>query len=170
MNTKKSKGFTLIEMLLYIVITVAVLYIGTLLFSTMISSRIKNQVTVEVEQQGAYIMNMITQTVRTAEAINFPSAGSEGDTLTVLVPVGANNPTNFSVDNGAFQMREGGGTNVLLTNSRVEMSNLVFKNLTQGSGREIIRIEFTLSSVNPEDQREYEYSVNFYTSVTVRGS
>lgn len=168
--SKKQKGFTLIEMLLYLTITVSVLFTATMLFPTMISSRIKNQVTIEVEQQGAFVLNTISRTVRMGDGINFPAPGAQGDSLSVLVGDIAKNPTTFSVNNGTFLVREGSGDNIPLTNSRVEMSNVVFQNLTQGGGREIVRIEFTLSSYNPENQIEYEYSQNFYTSVTVRGS
>lgn len=169
-QSQKQEGFTLIEMLLYLTITVAVLFTATMLFPTMISSRIKNQVTIEVEQQGAFVLNTISRTVRMGDGINFPASGSQGDSLSVLVPDIAKNPTTFSINNGTFLVREGSGSTTPLTNSRVDISNVVFKNLTQGGGRDIIRVEFTLSSYNPENQVEYEYSQNFYTSVTVRGS
>lgn len=167
---KKQKGFTLIEMLLYLVITVSVLLVATIFFPTMINARIKNQVTIEVEQQGAFVMNMITRTIRTGDGINFPSPGVSGTSLSVLVSEITQNPTQFSADNGTFFVREGGGMNIPLTNSRVEISNLIFRNLTQENGRDTIRIEFTIHSFNPENKNQYDYYQNFYTSVTVRGS
>jgi type II secretory pathway component PulJ len=66
------KGFTLIELLLYVSLTAILLLSITAFIGALLSARVKNASIAEVDQQGAQVMQQITQAVRNSEAIVAP--------------------------------------------------------------------------------------------------
>lgn len=108
-----------------------------------LQSRVKNQTISEVEQQGNQVMQRITQAGRNATSINFTSA----------------------FDLSAGTIRE---NTIALTNSRVVASNLTFQNLSRAGTPGTIRIQFTITHVNPQGQIEYDFSKTFYGSASLR--
>lgn len=167
-HQKKSSGFTLIELLLYVsIIGAAVLSIAGFL-SLLMQSRVKNQTISEVEQQGIQVMQIITQTGRNAEAINSPSQGASASSLSLDVVTVANDPTVFDLSSGAIRIKEGVSSAVPLTNSRVTASDLTFQNLSRTGTPGTIRIQFTLTHVNPSVRNEYDFSKTFYETATLR--
>ena len=161
-------GFTLIELLLYVGITSIILLVTSLFLSTLLQSRIKNQTIAEVEQQGAQVMQMITQTARNADTINSPATGASAVSLSLNTIVAGNNPTLFDLASGAMRIKEGAGAVVSLTNSRVTASLLTFQNLSRASTPGTIRIQFTLTHINPDGRNEYSFTKTFIGSATLR--
>jgi len=160
---KNKKAFTLIELLLYISIAgVMILSISIFLF-TVLQSRVKNQTIAEIEQQGTQVMQIITQTIRNSSSIISPSQGNNSTSLEV-----DNNgtPTNFDLSGGIIRVNEGMVVN--LTNSRITVSGLDFYNLSQDNTIGTIRIQFTLTHINPAGRNEYNYSKTFYGSASLK--
>jgi Tfp pilus assembly protein PilW len=159
----KNKGFTLIELLLYVG-TVALLLIALVgVLSFLYSSRVKNQTIAEVEQQGLQAMQIMTQTIRNATSISSPASGSNGASLTLGVVDASKSPTIFDVSSGVLRIKEGAGSAVNLTNSRVSVTSIDFHNLNAS-----VKITFTVSYVNPNNRNEYIFSQNFYATANVR--
>lgn len=162
------KGFTLIELLLYVGISSTLLLVSSLFMNTLLESRIKNQTIAEVEEQGAFVMNMITQTIRNAESITSPTIGTSANSLNLNVLSAPDDPTVFSISSGAISVTEGGGGSVALTNSKVTASALNFQNFSRAGTPGVIRISFTLTYVNPEGRNEYDFSKTFSSSASLR--
>lgn len=55
-----------------------------------------------------------------------------------------------------------------LYNSRVTVSNLTFTNLTRAGTPGNVRIQFTLTHINPSGRNEYDFSKTFYGSASLR--
>ena len=165
---KNKNGFTLIELLLYVAISGVILLITSLFLQTLLESRIKNQTIAEVEQQGLQVMQIITQTLRNADAINSPAQGASAATLSINTYTGANNPTVFDLGSGAIRIKEGVGAVIPLTNSRIVASALDFQNFSRADTPDTIRISFTLTHINPEGRSEYNFSKIFYGSASLR--
>jgi Tfp pilus assembly protein PilW len=91
------RGYTLIELLLYVAIVGALLTSVTYFFGTVTDARVKNQTILEVNEQGAAVMDYITQTIRNATSVTAPAIGVSGASLTLVVPTGALSPTVFSM-------------------------------------------------------------------------
>jgi len=70
-------------------------------------------------------------------------------------------PAGAAVIPGTIQVKEGSGTPVPLTNGKVQVSNLTFKNLSRASTPGTIQISFFLSRVNPSSKNEYDYQKLF---------
>jgi len=163
------KGYTLIELLLYVVIIGMILVPLTLFFGMSSEARVKAQSISEVEDQGTAAMDYITQTIRNSYSITTPAAAASGASLTLVVPTTALSPTVFSLSGTALQVKEGAsGSNVALTSGDVQMSNLTFKNLTRSGTSGIVQVSFTLTRTNNSGGRnEFDYSKTFTSSAEI---
>lgn len=165
---KAQPGFTLLESMLYIAIAAVVVMASTVFYQILLESRIKNQTIAEVEQQGARVMRVMSQAVRSASAINLPAEGERDATLTLATYVGATDPTVFAVSDGVINIQEGSDKPIDLTNSRVSASELLFYNVSRPATPGLVRIEFTLTYVNTSGRNEFAYSKTFITSAALR--
>lgn len=162
------KGFTLVELLLYLGLSAIMILVIATFFQTMLSARAQNQVIAEVEQQGAQVIQRITQTIRNADNITSPAIGASAASLTLdMAPVGVD-PTVFDLSSGVARVTEGAGSPVALTNTRVTVSGLTFQNLSRASTPGTVRVIFILTHVNPSSRQEYNYARTFYGSASLR--
>lgn len=156
-----NKGFTLIELLLYIAIASIIVFTTAALLQFTLQSKVKNQTIAEVEQQGTQVMQIITQTVRNAIAINSPTIGTSGASLSV-------DTTVFDLSGGSIRIKEGAGAAVNLTSLKVTASNLNFQNLSRAGTQNIVRISFTLTYINSSGRNEYDFTKSFIGSAGLR--
>lgn len=166
--SQKQSGFTLIEMLLYIALSSIVLLALSQFFVLSLSIRAKAQSVAEVEQQGSLALKTMTQIIRNASAITVPTAGAASSSLTITVPTGVKSPTIFDLSGGVLRIKEGAGSPINLTDSRVAVTNLVFSNLSVTADHGTVRIQFTLSRINASSTNEYNYTQNFSGTATLR--
>jgi len=118
----KNQGFTLVELIVYIAVSSFVLAaIGGLVWMLM-QSRAKSQAIAEVEQQGALIMDTITQSVRNAESITAPTVGNTGTTLTLDVVEATDDPTIFTLSSSDMEITEGVAAAVALNADNITVS------------------------------------------------
>lgn len=162
------KGFTLIEILLYVGIASTILLVSTMFLQTLLEARIKNTTIAEVEQQGLQVMQYITQTIRNAESVTIPSVGTSASLLTLDVVDVSDDPTLFDLSNGTIRITEGASSPVVLTNSRVIASNLTFENYSRPDTPGVVRISFILTYENLSGRQEHEFEKTFYASASLR--
>jgi len=168
-NLKNNNGSTLIELILYISLATGMLLVISMAFSIFFYSRIKNQTILEVDQQGAQIMQIVTQTIRNANSVNSPALGINDASLSLSVSDPLSNPTIFALSGNEINITEGLNPVVSLTNtSRIIASGLLFENLSRNLTPNTIGISFTLSHVNSSGRNEYNYSRTFYGSASLR--
>lgn len=168
MQTKTVQaGYTLIELLLYVVIVGALLTSLTYFFGMMADSRVKNQTISEVNDQAAMAMDTITQTIHNATSITTPAAAGSGASLTLVVPTGALSPTVFSLSGTTLQIKEGAAAAVALTSNDVQITSLTFTNLTKAGTSGIVQVSFTMSRPNPSNRNEYDYQKTFVDSAEI---
>jgi hypothetical protein len=110
MSELKQKGYTLIELLLYVAIIGGLLISVTMFYGVTLNARVKSQSISEVEQQGALALDYITQTIRNATSITAPAAGATGSSLTLVVPTGVLSPTTFNTPGTVLGYNVDGGT------------------------------------------------------------
>lgn len=161
-------GFTLIELMLYVAISSVILLVISMFLSTLLEARVKNQTIAEVEQQGIQLMQIITQTVRQAESINYPPISTSGSSLSLNTSVASSTPSIFDLSAGVLRIKEGTNLAIPLTNSKVIVSDLIFSNLSRSASPGIIRVSFTISAVNLSGRNEYSFSSSFVGSAALR--
>ncbi|MFH1188837.1 MAG: prepilin-type N-terminal cleavage/methylation domain-containing protein [bacterium] len=165
---RNKQGFTLIELLLYIGISAAMLTIVISFLSVLMQSRIKNQTIAEVEQQGVQVLQLIDHTIRNAEGVIAPLSGTTDSILQLDVLDVSADPTIFDVSGGSIRITEGVGSPIVLTSPLVTITNMQFTNLSRTGTPGTIRISFTLSRVSVDGKSEYNYSKEFYGSMSIR--
>lgn len=163
------KGFTLVEMILYVALCSLLLVSISTLLSSLLSARVRSQAINEVNQQGFQVMHLMTSTIRNGRSIQTPSIGATSSLLSVTVVNSIASPTIFNIASGTLRIQEGSGVSVALTNSRVSASALQFQNVSSASTTEkIVKLTFVLSSNNISGRSEYSFSKTFTGSATLR--
>jgi type II secretory pathway pseudopilin PulG len=161
------KGFTLVELLVYIALTaILFLLVATLIFA-ILRAQARNRAVAEVESQGVQIMNQIAQSIRNAAVLNSPAAGTTAASLSINTDSAGNNPTIFSLNGNTLQISENGAVTAL-HNNLITASALSFKNLTRSGTPGSVAIQFTLTYYNPGARVEYNYTKTFYGAAGLR--
>lgn len=161
-------GFTLLELLLYVAMAAVLLLATSMILLLLLRARVQHTVSAEVDQQGMQVMQLVTQTIRNAAAINTPSRGTSGGTLSLDVFDSAKDPTVVTLASGAIVLTEGASIAVPLTAAPVTVSGLTFSNLSASGTPGTVRLQFTISYTNPSGLSEYNYTKTFYGSSTIR--
>jgi len=165
-NLKNNRrGFTLIELLLYTVIAAGLLLAITAMIALLTQSRVKNQTINMVEQQGAQILQLLSQEIRNSVVVISPTNESGGTTLQLQDFSGQN--ITFDISSNTLRETKLGQTVTLSSNSLL-VSDLQFLNLTPDNTHNSIKINFTLSYNNIAGRTEYNYSQTFYGTATLR--
>ena len=160
-NIKNNQGFSLLELLLYIGLASTILLVISGFFVVTLQSRVKNQTIAEVEQQGARVMQIITQKIHNATTLTSPAQGVSSSSLNL-------NSGGIIFDLATNTIRIDEGTPVNLTSNKVLATDLSFYNLSYTDTPGIIRIQFTLTYDNPAEKKVHEYSQTFYGSANLR--
>lgn len=160
-NRTNKKGSTLIETLVYVAIFSILIGALTSFTISMITSRVRNQIILEVNDQGTKMVRTITQSIRNSRSVNTPTISTGSATLSLTTGVALNDPTIFSVSGGVLYITEG-TTTTAITNNRVSVSNLMFYNMSRSATPGVVKLSFTISNVTPSSNSAYNYSTDFY--------
>lgn len=157
-----SRGFTLVEMLLYVGICSTLLLALSLFFSSLLGVKAKSRTISEVSQQGAQISNFISYTIRNAQGISVPSGNMSSSTLVLSMRYPSQATSTLYATNGTLFLREGTSTPIALSNRRVTISSLVFTNTSASStDGGSVTSQFTLTHSNPANRNEFSFSKMF---------
>lgn len=140
---QKQKGFTLVELLIYMGLLSILVGILSTIFVSIIDVQLNSRATSNVEQDGRFILARLTHDIQSASSIVSPNAaGGSGNSLQIHV-----DSTNYtySLNNGNLQVTSGSEVNNLNgVNTRV--SGLTFLRVGDGDNDDTVRINFTVSS------------------------
>lgn len=155
-KTKFSKGFTLVELLLYMGIFTILLTVITTIFTQSIDTQLESQATSSVEQDGRYILAKLIYDINRASSITSPTLGNSASSLQIVV----NGVTQtYQLSSGNLTITDSNGTNNL-NGFDTSISNLSFRQLGNVGGKNSIRINFTASSITERNTgpevRDYE--------------
>ena len=143
---QKRKGITLVELLLFVTLMAMMgSTILPLLFNST-ESRQRQDAIALVEQNGAQIMQVITQAVRDSERILDPPTGGTGFILALQTESGATNPTIIAKDSGAIVMIQGRARRVL-SSTLVGVTSFAVDNTSVSSSRQSVAVTLGLRRV-----------------------
>ena len=165
-SLKKQQGVTLIELLLYMGIFSILLMVLVQLFGGIVNINLESQANAAVSQDGRYILNEMTYTLRQAQSYSVPIAGASGSQL--VFSTGSKSYT-YSLSNDPVGQQNlliyDGSSTERLNSYGTTVSGLTFTRLatTGTSGKNTITVSFTLTSTT-HDQKGVQ-TQQFVTTV-----
>ena len=162
---KKGEGFTLVETLIYIAILGGLMAYFISFSLSIGASRSKTYVMQEVNANARIALEILSEKIRAADDILEPDIGIASTSLRIDMPSPDDNIL-FDLNNGVLEAEQGSNT-FLITSDKVNISNLIFNNLTIDGEKGNVRIFLTMEYRDPES-KEYQYSRDFQTSVNLR--
>lgn len=171
-----NKGFTLVELLVYIlvvgVIASAVIFLALQLSDVVIKIRTKT----EVLSNGRLAMDRMLSEIRYTQSVYTPTSDLISDigrlslVSTVGVPSGEKQTyIDFYIVGGRLYMKREGQSSQALTSSRVAITRLKFSQVNVSPTSEGVTIELALRE-NPRNQRlSQQVDVILQSTVAMRG-
>ncbi len=166
---KEKNGFTLIEFLIYSVIVSFI--IGALVLSgvNIMQAKVRIDIREEVSHNGRIALNIITNHIRQAEEVIYPTPGNSGSYLSLEMPISDFSPTIFEAnENGTLTIKRKDDAASLITSEKVIVSDLTFTNLSYTDSPGTIKIEITIEYFNSSGRIEYDFEKIFYTTENIR--
>jgi len=134
-----AKGFTLLELLIYIAVISVILVAATSFAFQFLATRAKASAYQEVERNAQFALARIAAEVRQADGYNAQGAGSNfganPSTLSLVLSDGTKSPTVFSVTGGTLNVKQGAGATLPLTSSKVTVSEFIVDDLSTANGK-----------------------------------
>jgi hypothetical protein len=160
---KIQSGFTLLEVLLYLSVSIIVVFAGMQLYILVLETRVKTATVTAVEEQGYAIVDEIREEIFSADSINTISL--DGDATLSYVKDGI--PVSIGMT-GSELVKTADGVEVPLHNNHVSISDFIVRNLTASESSDSIVISFHLSYASPTSRNEYSYEQDFSRTITTR--
>lgn len=164
---KREKGFTFIEMILYVAI-VSIVVSALIPFAwSVIGTGAKSSVQQEVFSTARYVSERIKYEIRDASGIN--SVGTTA--ISLSNSNAAKNPTIIDLVAGNIRVKYGSSGAVNLNSTDTTISNLVFNNYTSGDNKtENIQYSFTVDSNYATIRSEYAETTSIRGAAEVRSN
>ncbi len=152
----KQKGYTLIELVIYIGILAILLGVLSSIFTSIVDVQLESSATSSVNQDGRYLLSKLVYDVKNASAIVVPSTpGTSSSTLQLTInsinyTYSVNGSSNLQVVNGTT-----GETNVL-NSYDTSVSGLTFLHIGNGGSSDNVRVSFTVTGKTIERNGVHE--------------
>lgn len=156
---RKYYAYTLIEILLYVGLTSALLLTITATFGQVLEVRSENSARRTVESEARFIISKLESEITSASDVTLPADNSSGAQLSLTIP-GEGTNTIFSLSGSNLVINENGGGNLQLS-SDVTVSGLSFTNRTTSPAPSLIDYTFTLSKNYMGGTYTYTYVGSF---------
>lgn len=142
----KTKGFTMIEFLLYFALLAMVMGAVTLFAVDVVKSRNKTRIVAEVEQNARFGMSRILRSVRQADELNIGASTFDADAgvLSLGTSATSTDPTVFDLQDGVLRIKEGAGAATALTTDGVIVTKLRFSRDNLPGGSRAVTVELGL--------------------------
>ena len=168
-SAKNRKGFTLIELVVYLALVSGILVTATSFAWNIINSRTKAFAVQEVAQNGRFISERLVQVVHQAMEITEPRPGESSERLLLTMRESADDPTEFIFSDGRLFMVRDGGEPLAMSSDQVFVKSLRFVNLSPSNAKsKNLKIMIELEHVNPENRQEWQAAETFITAVELR--
>lgn len=132
-NTKTQSGFTLIEMIFYMLFITFIIggSLGIVYQLLRNSDSLKSGTA--VEEEANFILKKIIWVLNDASVINLPAVNGTSASLSVNKQDFANNPVVVDLDNGVIKIKRGSSPVLGLHGDRFTASDLNFRLIREGS-------------------------------------
>lgn len=161
---KNQKGFTLIEVLIYIAVS-SVLFITVISFvRNMLMVRNKVTILSKVQQNARYAMTRMVKEIRYAEDLIV----IDQNTLRLSVSDTSRDPVIFDLQGGILYMKEGTGDFYAITGNDVKVGSVLFEDRTTPNSANIVKITLTVSHPDVSLSQDSQATIDLDTYVARR--
>ena len=182
MNKKieqNEKGFTLIELILYVAIAAIVVVGAVNIAWNLIFAQVYTEARQEVYYNGRLLLNELTLKIREAQDVSSGSMGSHPSSITLDYPGSGTDVIIDTYDKSVnvggqpstikkIRIKEGPLTYADLTSDTVNVTNFTLDDYTRGSEPAVIKVFLTLEHTNPGGDPKYDASQSYETTVSIR--
>lgn len=167
LNTiKNQKGFSFLELIIYIAIFAIFLMVIVNIFSIIVSSYAKEEARAEVRQNLRFAIEKITDEIHSASDITQPAADGASGNVLILTVNGM--PAQFSISGGILQKTTGVITeNITSDKVTIDISSDIFRRVGNANAKPAIQIILKIS-YNDEGKPYYKFSQTIQTTVSLR--
>ena len=140
----KNKGFSLIELLLYMGLFSIFLITLTQIFSSALELKLESESTSTVQQDSRYILERLSYDINRADSITTPAAIGTQEQLLSLVISGQT--YSYTLSGNTFTLTNPSGT-FQLNGFNTRVTNLSFLRVGNSGGKNSVRITYTINSL-----------------------
>ena len=138
------RGFTMVELIIYMGILVILITMLTGIFTSVIDVQLASESTSSVDQDGRYILARLTHDLDNASSITTPAIPSAQTSPSLQIIINSINYI-YSVDaSGNLQLTNNNGTDQL-NSANTSISGLTFQRLGNGDSNDTVRVGFTVT-------------------------
>ena len=141
-NWKLHKGFSLVEILVYMGLMSIFLLVLLSIFTDTLNTKLASESTSALDQDSRYILSRLTYDINNADSIVAPATGSSGTTLSI-VKDGVS--MTYSSSSGNFVLTSA-GTTMNLNSLDTSLDNLNFQNVEASGAKSMVQVSYTLRS------------------------
>jgi prepilin-type N-terminal cleavage/methylation domain-containing protein len=136
------KGFTLVELLVYMGLMSIFLMVLLGIFTATLNTKLANESTSAVSSDSRYILSKLSYDVNNADSVTSPALGL---TNTSLQLVTSGTTGTFSISNGNL-VKTVGGVSIKLNGNDTGLDSISFKNIGNVGGKPTIQVMYTVRS------------------------
>lgn len=155
-KTNINKGFSLIELLIYMGFFSIFLATTLQMFSSILGIQLESQSSSALSGDGQYIINRFAYDLRRAQSISLPSLGVSSQTLAIVVD---DQTLTYSLDSGNLILDSGNNAKDQLNSHQTNLSDISFLRLEGRDGKDVVQISFTLNSQVIQKSGEKNFQV-----------
>ncbi len=160
---KKYRGFTLVELLLYMGLLAMFLVVLSELFISIMDVALSSSATSNLAQDSRFILARFSYDVTRAQAITIPAGlGQTSNSLRLII---GGVQYDYSLNGTNLQLVTGVNTDNL-NGSDTQVSNLSFTKIGNPPGKPTVKITFTIAS-HAQESKGYE-TQTFTTTIGTR--
>lgn len=153
--SKKTKGATLIELVIYIAIATTILVTFTLFALNIIKTSGRSSAISEVEHNLQFSITKIRLDFESVNQVDINLSIFNNDNGKIVLG-SAGDAISYQIADGVLQ-RTFNGTTVDITTSRVRVTKLRFENYSNTGDRQSIRVLIEIYFNNTTNQKQYDY-------------
>ncbi len=152
MRVLGDRGFTLVELMIYLGLSAIMLVILSQLFGTILEESVKVQNYSAVQTDGRYILGRLKTQLNNADSVSVPAG--LGDSAGELIMIVGGTSYHYYVSNGHLYLNDSTG-DYLISDLSTRVTDVVFTRTGNTGGKPVILIQFT-SSTGVEGTPQYE--------------
>ena len=139
---KNLKGFTLVELIIYMGILVMLLTVLTTIFTQAVDTQLESQASSSVEQDGRYIISKLLYDINRASSITSPALGVTSSSLQIVI---SGVTYTYASSSGNLVLTNNNGANNL-NGFDTTLSQLSFQIVGNSGGKNTITVQFRLTT------------------------